>query len=87
MQLCRIIISSDIFAYHQEHLNSIIAYVITHVCRCQLVVWECWNSSNTPMIPCCFRLVCRMAATWVNTTRYCKYSSAPDDGQNIVRKI
>jgi len=51
-QLCRIIyyslaalhVSSDIFAHHQEHLNCITASGITHVCRCQLVSWECWNS-------------------------------------------
>jgi hypothetical protein len=49
MQMCRIIyyslaalhVSSDIFAHYQEHLNRITAYVITHVCRCRLVSWEC----------------------------------------------
>jgi hypothetical protein len=53
MQLCRIIyyflaalhVSSDIFAHHQEHLNCIPASGITHVCRCRLVSWECWNST------------------------------------------
>ena len=30
-------VSSDIFAYHQEHLNCITASGITHVCRCLLV--------------------------------------------------
>jgi len=51
MQLCRIIyfssaavhVSSDIFTHHQEHLNCITAFGITHVCRCRLVSWECWN--------------------------------------------
>jgi hypothetical protein len=46
MQVCRIIyyslaalyVSSDIFAYHQEHLNCITASGITHVCRCQLIM-------------------------------------------------
>ena len=59
MQLCRIIyyslaalyVSSDIFAHHQEHLNCITVSGITHVCRCRLVSWECWNwikvSSNS----------------------------------------
>ena len=72
MQLCRIIycslaalhVSSDIFTHHQEHLNCITASGITHVCRCRLVSWECWNyysSSNTPMIP----------ATYVCNTRSC----------------
>jgi hypothetical protein len=44
MQLFRIIyyslaalhVSSDIFAHHQEHLNSITASGITHVCRSQM---------------------------------------------------
>jgi hypothetical protein len=51
MQPCRIIcyslaplhVSSDIFANHQEYPNCITASVITHVCRCRLVSWECWN--------------------------------------------
>ena len=51
MQLCGIIyyflaalhVSSDIFAHHQEHLNSITASGITHVCRCRLASWECWH--------------------------------------------
>jgi len=74
MQLCRIIyyslaalhVSSDIFAHYQEHLNSITASGITHVCHCWLVSSECWNcysSSNTPMIP--------GAATYVCNTRSC----------------
>jgi len=57
MQLCRIIyyslaalhVSSDIFAHHQEHLNFITASGITHVCRCRLVSWECWN--RVPTLP------------------------------------
>jgi len=52
MQLCKIIyyflaalqVSNDIFAHHQEHLNCITASGIIHVCRCQLVSWERWNS-------------------------------------------
>jgi len=32
-----------IFAHHQEHLNCITAYGITHICHCRLVSWECWN--------------------------------------------
>jgi hypothetical protein len=36
-------LTSDIFAHHQEHLNCITASGITHVCRCRLVLWECWN--------------------------------------------
>jgi len=52
MQLCRIIcyslaavhVSSDIFVHHQEHQNCIAASGITHVCRCRMVSWECWNA-------------------------------------------
>ena len=59
MQLCRIIyyssaalhVSCHICAHHQEHLNCITASGISHVCHCQLVSWECWNSSKTPTIP------------------------------------
>jgi len=63
MQLCRIIyyslaalhVSSDIFVYHQEHLNCITASGITHVCRRRLVSWECWNtfgnSFGVPTLP------------------------------------
>jgi len=54
MQLCKIIyysmsalhVSSDIFAHHQEHPNCITASGITHVCRCRLVSWECWNCKD-----------------------------------------
>jgi hypothetical protein len=54
-QLCRIIyyslaavhVLSDIFAHHQEHLNCITASGITHVYRCRLVSWECWNAVPT----------------------------------------
>jgi hypothetical protein len=56
MQMYRIIyyslaalhVSSDIFAYHQEHLKCITASAISHVCRCRLVSWECWNSTPAP---------------------------------------
>jgi len=40
-------ISKNIFSHHQEHLNCITVSDITHVCRCRLVSWECWNSSNS----------------------------------------
>jgi len=55
MQLCRMIysslaalhVSSDIFAHYQGHLNCITASGITHVCRCRLVSWECWQSQHS----------------------------------------
>jgi len=40
-------VSRDIFAHHQEHLNCITASGSTHVCRCRLVSWECWNCVPT----------------------------------------
>jgi len=43
-------VSSDIFVYHQEHLNFITASGITRVCRCRLVLWECWNNL-VPTLP------------------------------------
>jgi hypothetical protein len=62
MQLCRIIyysliallVSSDIFAHHQEHLNCIIASGITHACRCRLVSWECGQSLRSLCPFSCF---------------------------------
>jgi len=65
MQLCRVIyyslaalhVSSDIFTYHQEHLNCITASGITHACRCRLVagsdvrglsvLWVAYTTHNT----------------------------------------
>ena len=60
MQLCRIVyctlaalhVSSDIFAHHQEHLNCITAFGITHVCRSRLVSWECWNKLSYIVASC-----------------------------------
>ena len=54
MQLCRIVyctlaalhVSSDIFAHHQEHLNCITAFGITHVCRCQLAATNVCNTRS-----------------------------------------
>jgi hypothetical protein len=52
MQLCRIIyyslaallVSSDIFAHHQEHLNCTTASGITHVCRYRLAATYVCNT-------------------------------------------
>ena len=54
MQLCSIIyyslaavhVSSDIFAYLQEHLNCITASGITHVCCYQLAVTYVCNTKS-----------------------------------------
>jgi len=63
-------VSGDVFAHHQE----------------QLVVFIMCGSVH----PSCCRLVSRMrhqpAATWVNTTRYCKYREMlPMMSENIAR--
>jgi len=39
-------VSSDIFAYHLEHLNYITASGVTHVCRCQLAATYVRNTRN-----------------------------------------
>ena len=39
-------VSSDIFAHHQEHLNSITASGITQVCRCQLAATYVCNTRS-----------------------------------------
>jgi hypothetical protein len=60
VQLCKIIyysfaalhVSSDIFAYHQEHLNCITASVITHVMSLPAGMMGVLEfSSISPMIP------------------------------------
>jgi len=69
MQLCRIIyyslaalqVSSDIFAHYQEHLKCVTASGITHVCRCWLVSWECWN--GVPTLSVFVKIDCASAST------------------------
>jgi len=88
MQQCRIIycslaalhVSSDIFAYHQEHLNCI--YSVWHYTResLRLVSWESWN--GVPTLP-----IKPAATTHVYNARHCKYSlDAPDDERKYRSK-
>jgi hypothetical protein len=51
-------VAGDVFAHHQEHLTVFTVSGSVNPSCCRLVS----HSGNQP------------AATWVNTTRYCKYS-------------
>ena len=88
MQLCRIIyysltalhVSSDIFAHHQEYLNSI--YSFRYYTRMLLpvgIMGVLERRSNTPMTPNGNNIVCN--------TRSCKYSlDTPDDERKYRSK-
>ena len=71
-------VSGDVTAHHQEHLTLFTVSGGVHP-RChRLVSWmSCSNLSKT-----------QPAATWVNTTRYCKYSQVlPMMGKNNARNM
>ena len=44
-------VSGDVFVHHQEHLTVFTASRSIHQCRCRLVSWMIWNSSNSSMTP------------------------------------
>jgi hypothetical protein len=85
MQLYRLIyflsalrVSGDVFAHHQEHWTVFTVSGIVHTSCCRLVSWMSFQ-----LIP-----KYQPAATWVKTTRYCKYSQVlPMMGENIARNI
>ena len=54
------------FAHHQEHLTVFTVSASIHTSSCRLVFWMSWNCVSTHPKH-------QPAATWVNTTRYCKY--------------
>jgi hypothetical protein len=60
-------VSEDVFAHHQEHLTVFTVSGSVHPRCCRLVSWMSWNWVSTHPWH-------QPAATWVNTTRYCKYS-------------
>jgi hypothetical protein len=89
MQLYRLIhfslsalhVSGDVFAHHQEYLFVFTVSGSIHAGCCLLLNWMSWN---------CFAVSThprhKPAATWVNTTRYCKYSQVLlMMGENIAR--
>jgi len=61
-------VSGDVFTHHQEHLAVFTVSGSVDPSCCQLVSWMSWNA--VPSHPRHHQL----AATWMNTTRYCKYS-------------
>jgi len=65
-------VAGDVFARHQEHLTVFTVSGSVHPSCCRLVS----HSGNQP------------GATWVNTTRYCKYSQVLlMMGENIARNM
>ena len=75
MQLYRLIyyskpalhVSGEVLAHHQGQLTVFAVSGSVHPSCCRLVSWRSWNAvSNHPRH--------QPAATWVNTTRYCKYN-------------
>jgi hypothetical protein len=72
-----------IFAHHQEHLTVFTVSGSVHPSCCRLVSWMNWNCKAVSIHP-----RHQPAATWVNTTRYCKYSHVLlMMDENIVRNM
>ena len=72
-------VSGDVCAHHQELLTVFTVSGSTHPHSCRLVSWMSFTSFKTPHQP---------AATWVNTTRYCKYSQEfPIMGDKIAQNM
>jgi len=89
--LCRLIyysksalhVSDDVFAHRQEHLTVFTVSGSVHPSCCRLVSWMSSNCSFNS-----FETRRQPAATWVNTTRYCKHSQVLlTMGENIVRNM
>jgi len=61
-------VSGDVLAHHQEYLALFTVSGSVHQSCCWLVSWMIWNRTSS------FSIHPRHqpAATWVNTTRYCK---------------
>jgi hypothetical protein len=67
-----VLVSGDVFTYHQEHLTLFTVSGSVHPSCC----WVVSHSGH------------QLAATWVNTTRYCKYSEVLlMMGENIARNM
>jgi hypothetical protein len=70
----------DVFAHHQENVTVFTVLGNIHTGCCRLVSWMSWNRVSTHPRH-------QPAATWVNTTRYCKYSQVfLMMGENIAPK-
>jgi len=99
MQLYRLIyyswsallVSGDVFTHHQEHLTVFTVSGSIHPSCCRLVSRMGWNclrvyTPHSPHSSVSTRPRHQPAATWVNTTRYCKYSQVLlMMGENIAR--
>jgi len=76
-------VSGDVFAHHQEHLTVFAVSGSVHPRCCQMVSWMSWNCYAVSTHPWH-----QPAASWVNTTRYCKYSQVLlMMGENIARNM
>jgi len=82
MQLYRLIyysysalhVSGDVFAHHQEQLTVFTVSGSIHPSSCRLASWMSFQHQP--------------AATWVHTTRYCKYIQVLlTMGENIARNM
>jgi len=89
-------VSGDVFAHHQEHLTVFTASGSVHPSCCQLVSRISWNwtmwivrrTPHNPHSPVSTYSRHQLAATWVNTTRCCKYSQVLlMMGENIARNM
>ena len=77
-------VSGDVFVHHQEHLTVFTVSDSVHPRCCWLVSWMNWNwtmwivrrvyTPHNPHSSVSTHPRHQPAATWVNTTRYCKYS-------------
>jgi len=71
----------DVSAHHQEHLIEFTVSGSDHPRCCRLVSWMFWNAVPTNPRN-------QSAASWVITTRYCKYSQVLlMMGLNIARNM
>ena len=74
-------VSGDVFAHHQKHFTVFTVSGSIHPGCCRLVSWIVWTHGLTHPRQ-------QPAATWVNTTRYCKYSQVLlMMGENIARNM
>jgi hypothetical protein len=72
-------ISGNIFVHHQEHLTVFTISGSAHPSCCRLVFWMSSDWTHPRHQP---------GVTWVNTTRYCKYSQVLlMMGENIARNM
>jgi hypothetical protein len=88
-------VSGNVFAHHQEHLTVFTVSGSVHP-RCRLTSWVRWNwtmwvvrhTPHNPHSSVSTHPTHQPAASWVNTTRYCKYSQVLlTMGENNARNM